>query len=73
MTTSPLAEQEQFQALNVLDYISDLFTAAGREEFSRADVLIILDAVRSDPEFFDPQVVIAQQMATQEIDDAEPV
>lgn len=60
-----LTEQEQFQCLNVLDLLSDLFTA--KEQFTREDILIILDHVRSDPEMFDPGVVIAQQDATRDI------
>lgn len=61
---SPLTTDEQFQALNMLDYLSDLFTVAGKETFTREDVLVIINTVRSDPDFFDPAVVIAQQEAT---------
>ena len=62
---------EQFQALNLLDYLSDLFAAAGTEVFSRDAILVILDATRSDTELFDPDVVIAQQQATAEINEGE--
>lgn len=64
-----LTQDEQFQALNMLDHLSDVFTAAGKETFSRAEVLIIIDNTRSNPEFFDPDVVIAQQIATAETQD----
>lgn len=67
MSSDLFTPQEQFQALNVLDYLSDLFTCAGKETFTRVDVLIILDHVRADPEIFDPEVVIAQQIVTAEV------
>ncbi len=57
---------EQFAALNVLDYLSDLFTAAGKDSFTRENILVVLNAVKSDPELFDPDVVIAHQIATAE-------
>ena len=61
---SPMSPTEQFQVLNMLDYLSDLFTAAGKETFNRAGILVVLDCVRSDPDIFDPDVLIAQQVAT---------
>jgi hypothetical protein len=67
MTASPLTPDEQFQALNLLDYLSDLFTASPNESFTRVQILIVLDCMRSDPDFFDPEVLIAQQIATAEI------
>jgi hypothetical protein len=67
MTCSPLTPDEQFQALNLLDYLSDLFTASPNESFTRVQILIVLDNLRSDPGFFDPEVLIAQQIATAEI------
>lgn len=67
MDSDLFTPQEQFQALNVLDYLSDLFTAAEKETFTRVDILVILDLVRADPEIFDPEVVIAQQIATSEV------
>ena len=47
---SPLTVDEQFQVLNMLDYLSDLFTASTKESFTPTEILIILDQVRSDPE-----------------------
>jgi len=61
-----MTPQEQFQALNMLEYLSDLFTAAKKETFTRESILIVLDGVRSDPDLFDPDVVIAQQNVTSE-------
>ena len=65
---SPMAPQEQFQALNTLDYLSDLFTAAEKKTFTREEVLIVIDRVRSDSEMFDTDVVIAQQIATADLE-----
>jgi hypothetical protein len=64
MISRTMSPTEQFQALNILDVLSDLFSAAGTRTFTCVEVLIILDAIRSDPEFFDPDVVVAQQIAT---------
>jgi hypothetical protein len=61
---SPMSPTEQFQALNILEVLSDLFSAATTRTFIRGEVLIVLDAIRSDPEFFDPDIVVAQQIAT---------
>ena len=61
-----MSPQEQFQVLNMLDYLSDLFTAAEKETFSRLDILIVLNATRNDPDFIDPAVLVAQQEATQD-------
>ena len=68
MTDSPLTFNEQFQALNLLDYLSDLFTASPNESFTRVQILIVLDNLRSDPDFFHPDILLAQQIATAEID-----
>ena len=68
MTASPLTPDEQFQALNLLDYLSDLFTGTPKPSFTPTEILIILDHVREDPDFFDPAVLIAQQIANAEID-----
>jgi hypothetical protein len=65
---SPMTETEQYQALNVLEYLSDLFTAAEKESFTKTEVLIVLNLVRTDPEIFDPRVVIAQQIVAGELD-----
>ena len=68
MTASPFTPTEQFQVLNVLDYLSDLFTASTKKSFTPTEILIILDHVRSDRELFDPEVLVAQQTANAEID-----
>lgn len=63
-----MTSQEQFQALNILDYLSDLFTVSRKESFTPTEILIILDSVRSDPEIFDPAVLITQQTQTADFD-----
>jgi hypothetical protein len=59
-----LSTDDQFAALTILEYLSGLFTGANKETFTRDDVLVIIDCVRSDPELFDPDVVIAHEIAT---------
>ena len=66
--SSPISQHAQFQCLNLMDYLSDLFTAAGKDNFTRSEILVVLNAVRNDPEMFDPDVVIAQEIATAEIE-----
>jgi hypothetical protein len=67
-----MTDREQFQALNVLDYLSDLFTAAKKETFTRVEILVLLDNTKNDPDLFDPAVRTAQQIATVEIDSHSP-
>ncbi len=61
---SMFTEQEQFQCLNILDYVLDLFTCAGKDHFTREDVLSVLNYVKHDPELFDLSVVVAQEQTT---------
>lgn len=61
-----MSDREQYQCLNLLDYLSDLFTASTKASFTPTEILIFLDHVRTDFEIFDPLVVVAQQIATAE-------
>jgi hypothetical protein len=72
MSNPVFADHEAAQAvLSILDYLSDLFTGANKEYFTRLDVLNILNLVRSDPDLLDPDMVIAFQVATEAIDQGE--
>ena len=70
MPENPSPEQ-QFGALCVLEYVSDLFTAAGKDLFTREEVLVILAAVKNDPDFFDRDVIEAYSQATAHLEGAE--
>jgi len=49
----PLFDGEQaYGALCILDYLLALFTAAGRESFTRDVILVTLNSVKNDPELF---------------------
>jgi hypothetical protein len=61
----PLTDGEQFAALCVLDCLSDLVTVSESETFSKTEVLLFIDMIRSEHQLFDPDVVIAQQETTQ--------
>jgi hypothetical protein len=61
---SPFTPDEAFQCLNLLDYLSDLFTASGKETFTRCEILAVLNLCKNDPELFDPADVIAQEETT---------
>jgi hypothetical protein len=66
-TPTPFTPDEQYAALCVLEFVSDLFTMAGKESFTKVEVLSVLANIRDDVDFFDPAVVIAQQQATEDI------
>jgi hypothetical protein len=57
---------QQFAAQVVLDYLSDMFTETPRETFSREEVLVVLNGVRTDTDLFDPAVVVAYELAMAE-------
>ena len=59
-----MTPNEQFQVLNMLDYLIDLFTASPRESIPRADVLKVLRVTQQDPDFFDASVRELQIAAT---------
>lgn len=63
-----LDESEQITALTVLEYLSDLFTLAGKAVFSREEVLVILDCIKNDPELFDAHVLERWAEASAEVD-----
>jgi hypothetical protein len=58
----------QYAALCLLEFISDLFTAAGKETFSRDEILALLNCFKNDAELFDPQVVVAFDMISAEVE-----
>jgi len=62
-----LSGDNQFAAQVVLDYLSDLFTESPREQFSKAEILVVLNEVRNDPDLFDPAVVVAYETAMAEV------
>jgi len=66
---SPMTADEQFQCMNLIEYLLDLFAAANKETFSRDEILIVLNRVSSDPDFFDPEVQLAHAEATAGIGD----
>ena len=67
--SSPLrfSEEEQRLCLGLLDVLSGVFTTAAKETYTRAEVLVVLDLLRSDTDMFDPLVVIAHEISTEEI------
>lgn len=56
-----MTRNEQMMAQVVLGVAIDLFTTAEQETFTRAEALIVLDSVRTDPLFFDARMVIAHE------------
>jgi hypothetical protein len=66
--TTPLSPAEQHHCLCVLDMLSDLFTESPKQSFTSCEILHLLNVISNDPELFEPDVVIAHQIAIQEID-----
>lgn len=58
---------EQFAALVILDYLSDLFTASPIEQFSREQILVVLNSVKDDPELIESAVLLAYEEAVKDI------
>lgn len=52
-----LTPEAQAGALCTLSYLSDLITVGRTEQYSRTDLLIVLDCIKNDPDLFDPEVV----------------
>jgi hypothetical protein len=50
-----------FGALAILDLLLGLFTDAGKETFTREEVLLILNWAKNDPEIFSPDLVAAYE------------
>ena len=56
-----------YGALLILDYLQELFLASGRETFTKEQVIIALNLVKTDPEIIAPEAVIAYELATEEV------
>ena len=65
---TPPTVAQQYGALLILDFISDLFTATTREQFTRDEILVLLSNVRADQDLFDPLVSEAYDAATQNVE-----
>ena len=67
--TRPALDEDgtAYGALLILDYLQELFLASGRETFSKEQVLIALNLVKTDPEIIAPEAVIAYELATEEV------
>ena len=54
---SPLSTEHQIGGLAALGYVEDLFSHAGKQVFTRDEILVLLNLVKNDPEIFHPVVV----------------
>ena len=57
----PFDRHEQFAGLCVIGYLEALLTASPKQSFSRDELLILLNDVKTDPDLFALEVVIAYQ------------
>jgi hypothetical protein len=49
----------QWGAQSILGLLRDVFTVTPRANFTREEILVILDRIRSDRDLFDPNLVLA--------------
>lgn len=61
MTDNRLSVEGQFGAQVVLRFLSDLFTVSGKDQFSREDILVLLNVCKHDPELFDADVIAEEE------------
>jgi hypothetical protein len=52
-----LSIEGQIGAVSMLLYIQDLMMSAGRDHFSREDIMILMDTIGRDPDLFDPAMM----------------
>ena len=68
----PFDRHEQFAGLCVIGYLEALLTASPKQSFSRDELLILLNDVKTHPDLFAPEVVIAYDQISNETEDQEP-
>lgn len=54
---SPFSVEQQAAGVALVGYIEDLFSHAGKQVFTRDEILVLLNLVKNDPEIFHPVVV----------------
>jgi hypothetical protein len=72
INASPITPREQFHALNVLDYLEDIFTGSPAQSFTKEAIFLILADVRTQPELFDFEVLVAYAAAIANVDRISP-
>ena len=60
-----MTPNEQFQVLNLLDYLDDLFSASPKETFTREEMLTVIRAIHYDQDFFAPEIIVLHSKATE--------
>jgi hypothetical protein len=53
-----LPEDVQDGAQIILGFVIDLFTIGAKSEFTREEILVILNMVKNDPELFDDDTIL---------------
>lgn len=68
----PFDRHEQFAGLCVIGYLEALLTVSPKQSFTRDELLILLNDVKTDPDLFALEVVIAYDQISNETEDQEP-
>lgn len=57
-----LDEEQQLGAAFMVMFLRDLFTIANKDNFTREDILVLLNTVQNDSEIFTADVVMIMEM-----------
>ena len=57
LQSDPLDPEQQIGAAVLLTFLRDLFTTAGKEQFRREEILVLLNTLQNDPEIFSVDLV----------------
>lgn len=57
LESDPLDPEQQIGAAVLVAFLRDLFTTAGKEQFTRDEILVLLNTLQNDPEIFSVDLV----------------
>jgi hypothetical protein len=69
--TTQLEPHDQFVGLAMLGYVEDLLTVSPKESWSKDELLVLLNTIKSDEEMFAPEAMIAYDTLSAEVEDEE--
>ena len=64
----PLDTDEQWGALCIIGYLEGMMTESPREQFSKTEILILLNLIKNDPELFAPETLEAYEATCAEVE-----
>jgi hypothetical protein len=67
MAARTLTPEQQFGGQLILDYLLDLFTISPKSDHTTGSVLVVLNAVKNNPELFERDIVLAYEEAVKDV------